>query len=224
MAFWGYVTHTYHNMLTIPKSIDIVLFSGDCSNPPESYRNEPEVREFIKWYSKLNIKYKIFVAGNHDTSIERGLVRKEDFLKEGIIYLKNDFEIIEGLKIWGSPFTPTFGNGWSFNKDRSKIGMIWDTIPEDTDIIVTHGPPKGILDISENRKGNLEFCGDTALRKRILKINPKLVCFGHIHNCKDITNQGYIKLSDENTIYSNGSIVTDGKFGQINNNGNIFEL
>jgi Icc-related predicted phosphoesterase len=68
------------------------------------------------------------------------------------------------------------------------------------------------------------MCGDLALKKRIKQLNPKLVCFGHIHNCDNITNQGYIKLADHDTIYSNGSIVTDGRFGQINNNGNIFEI
>jgi Icc-related predicted phosphoesterase len=68
------------------------------------------------------------------------------------------------------------------------------------------------------------MCGDLALKKRIKEIQPKLVCFGHIHNYDNITNQGYIKLADHDTIYSNGSIVTDGKFGRINNNGNIFVL
>lgn len=217
-------THTFEDMLTIPDNIDIVLFSGDCSNPRNTLDNSFEVLRFLKWYGQLPIKYKIFVAGNHDVSIERKLVNQQDFINNDIIHLWNDIVNIENLKIYGSPYTPSFGIGWAFNKDRAKIGQIWDTIPEDTDIIVTHGPPKGVLDLYYDRENKLEFFGDLALKKRIRQINPKLVCFGHIHNYDNINNQGFVKFADHETIYSNGSIVTDGRFGQINNNGNIFEI
>lgn len=217
-------THTYHNMLNVPDNIDMVLFSGDCSNPRDSLESSFEVLDFLKWFGQLPIKHKIFVAGNHDVSIERGIIFKNDFTDHGIIHLWDSEITIEGLKIYGSPYTPSFGNGWAFNKDRAKIGRVWENIPEDTDILVTHGPPKGILDLSYNRENVLEFCGDLSLKKRIKKLQIKLVCFGHIHNNDNITNQGYIKLADHDTIYSNGSIVTDGRFGRINNNGNIFTL
>ena len=216
-------THTFHDMLTVPENIDMVIFSGDCSNPRESLPNSFEVLKFLKWFGELPIKHKIFVAGNHDTSIERKIIFDLDF-GDNIIHLWDSEVTIEGLKIWGSPYTPSFGFGWAFNKDRSKIHKVWEQIPEDVDIVVTHGPPKGILDLSYNRDNELEMCGDLALKKRIKEIQPKLVCFGHIHNYDNIINQGYIKLADHDTIYSNGSIVTDGKFGRINNNGNIFVL
>ena len=217
-------SHTFENMLKVPEDIDIAIFSGDCSNPRESIENSRQVLAFLTWYRKLPIKYKMFVAGNHDVSIERKLIDDWAFIDNNIIHLWNQEANIEGLKIWGSPYTPSFGEGWAFNKDRSKIGQIWSTIPDDSDIIVTHGPPKGVLDLSHDRDGKLEFCGDLALKKRIRQINPKLACFGHIHSTREIDNQGYVKFADHGTIYSNGSIVTNGKFGQINNNGNIFEL
>jgi len=208
----------------VPENIDIVLFSGDCSNPRNTLENSFEVLKFLKWFGQLPIQHKIFVGGNHDTSVENKMITDWDFIDNNIIHLWNQEANIEGFKIWGSPYTPSFGVGWAFNKDRSKIGEIWKTIPDDTDIIVTHGPPKGILDLSYDRENNLEFCGDLALKKRIRDIKPKLVCFGHIHNYDIINNQGCVKFADHETIYSNGSIVTDGRFGQINNNGNIFEL
>jgi Icc-related predicted phosphoesterase len=211
-------------MLTVPENIDIAIFSGDCSNPQNTLQNSFEVLAFLKWFGQLPIKYKVFVAGNHDVSIERKVIFENDFIDNGIIHLWDKEVIIEGVKVYGSPYTPSFGFGWAFNKDRSKIHKVWEQIPEDVDIIVTHGPPKGILDLSYDRDNKLEMCGDLALKKRIKQLNPKLVCFGHIHNCDNITNQGYIKLADHDTIYSNGSIVTDGRFGQINNNGNIFEI
>lgn len=217
-------THTYHELLTIPEGIDMVIFSGDCSNPRDPYANEPEVRAFIDWYSNLYVKYKIFVAGNHDSSIEKGLVTKKDFEDKGIVYLENEGVEIEGLKIWGSPVTPTFGN-WCFMKAREKINRVWEHIPEDTDILIIHGPPKGILDHSYNREGKYERCGCNALRKQVLnRIKPQLMCFGHIHNFEDIINQGTLKLTNYSTIFSNGSVVEDNRFGKLSSNGNIIEL
>ena len=218
-------THTYHNLLEVPTDIDMVIFSGDCSNPRDPYNNEPEVRGFIDWYSSLKIPVKIFVAGNHDTSIEKRLVIKDDFTKHGIIYLENESITIDGIKIFGSPFTPTFGYGWAFNKDRTKLDRIWrNIIDEDVDIVVTHGPPKGILDLSLDRVGNLERCGDKSLLNRVMEVNPKLCLFGHIHDSGDIINQGTMKLSHLDTIFSNGSVMKDGSFGRLTSNGNIFEL
>ena len=218
-------THTYHRLLDVPTDIDMVVFSGDCSNPRDPYTNEPEVRGFIDWYSSLKIPVKIFVAGNHDTSIEKRLVIKDDFTKHGIIYLENESITIDGIKIFGSPFTPTFGYGWAFNKDRTKLDRIWrKIIDEDVDIVINHGPPKGILDLSLHRVGNLERCGDKSLLNRVMEVNPKLCLFGHIHDSGDIINQGTMKLSHLDTIFSNGSVIKDGSFGRLTSNGNIFEL
>ena len=217
-------THTYHNLLEIPENIDLVIFSGDCSNPRDPYNNEPEIRDFLNWFASLDIQYKVFVAGNHDSSIEKGLINMGQFNSLNIIYLENDFVTIEGLKIWGSPFTPTFGN-WCFMKDRSNLDKVWQHIPEDTDILIVHGPPKGILDLSYDRERVLESCGCSALKKRVLNLpNLKLMCFGHIHNNNNIINAGTLQLTMQDTIFSNGSVLTDGRFGRLSSNGNIFEL
>ena len=218
-------THTYHRLLEVPTDIDMVIFSGDCSNPRDPYPNEVEVRGFIDWYRSLPIKHKIFVAGNHDTSIEKRFVTKEDFEYHNIIYLENESITIEGIKIFGSPYTPTFGYGWAFNKDRTKLDRIWrNIIDEDVDIVITHGPPKGTLDLSVDRNHNIERCGDKSLMNRVKEVEPKLVLFGHIHNCEDIINQGTMTLSGLNTTFSNGSVMKDGRFGKLTSNGNILEI
>lgn len=217
-------THSYHNLLIVPKGIDLVIHSGDCSNPKDPYTNELEVREFIAWYGNLDIKYKLYVAGNHDTSIEKKLVTKQDFADAGITYLENEYVTIEGLKIFGSPHTPQFGQ-WAFMKDRAKLERFWrNAIDEPCDIIVTHGPPKGILDKSYDRNRNMEDCGDKSLLNLVLEMEPVYMLFGHIHNCKDIINAGIQKLSTCKTWFSNGSVVTDNKFGKLSSNGNIIEL
>jgi len=218
-------THTFHNQIVIPPKVDIMIHSGDATNPRDPYTNEKEMREFIDWYETVNIEHKIFIAGNHDTSTERKFVVKKDFEKAGIIYLEHESVEIEGLNIFGSPYTPTFGN-WAFMKDRAKLDKYWKMIPDNTDIVIVHGPPKTILDLSYSRDGELEFCGDQALYNNIVnRVRPKLMCFGHIHNYENIHNAGLKQLSNHPTIFSNGSCVEDGRFEKgIVNNGNLITI
>jgi len=218
-------SHTYHRLLVVPKNVDIVIFSGDCSNPRDPYTNEPEVRNFLTWFAALPIKHKIFVAGNHDTSIEKKLITKIDFVARNIIYLENDYCFVDDLKIFGTPYTPSFGMGWAFNKARNKMhDKIWSHVEDDTDIIISHGPPKYILDLSTDMSHNLEFCGCSSFFKLCKKLKPKLVCFGHIHDNDDICNSGIKQIAGLDTIFSNGSIVKDGEFGKLISNGNIIEI
>lgn len=222
-------THGFHG--TFPdqrfEGIDVVIHSGDCSNWMDPYRNNNEVLDFIAWYKTVPVKHKIYVAGNHDTSIEKRLVTPGHFAEAGIIYLENAATTIDGIKFWGSPHTPTFGD-WAFMKRREKINRVWDTIPENTDVLIVHGPPKGVRDLSFDRDGDLEMCGCSALMKRCwaLKDSLKLVAFGHIHNMDGvITNQGISHYSNTPTIFSNAACVYDGKFDWgLTSHGNIITL
>jgi Icc-related predicted phosphoesterase len=219
-------THGFHD--DFPKDyfngIDMIIHSGDCSNSSYLQDSVVEVTNFLNWYETIPVKYKILVAGNHDTAIARKAIKKEDMIMRGIAYLENESIQIKGLKIWGSPITPTFGQ-WSFMKARDKTHEVWDTIPTDTDIVIVHGPPKGIRDLSLDRENNLEMCGDKALAKRMNIVNPQLMCFGHIHNCKGIINQGTSKHYGSRTLFSNGACVDDGRFDKgLTSFGNIIEL
>lgn len=217
-------THSFHNLLVVPKDIDIVIHSGDFSNYRDLYKNEIETKDFITWYSNLDIKYKILVAGNHDAFPSIAPKEFKDLCEESnIIYLENESVEIEGIKIYGSPVQPTFGN-WYFQKRREKLFKFWENIPDDTDILVVHGPPQGILDLSYSRDHRLEYCGCRSLKRHILeRLNLKFCLFGHIHNNENIINAGIMKLSICDTIFSNGSVVCDGKFGKLISNGNILE-
>jgi Icc-related predicted phosphoesterase len=220
-------THGFHGLFPDDrfKDIDVVIHSGDSSNWKDPYRNEPEVRNFIEWYKNVPVKHKIYVAGNHDTSIERRMVTPGDFAAAGIIYLENSATTIDGIKFWGSPHTPTFGE-WAFMKKREKLNRVWETIPEDTNVLIVHGPPKGVRDLSYDRDGNLEFCGCSALMKRCWALSLKLVCFGHIHNMDGVdTNQGVSHYSRTPTIFSNAACVWDGRFDKgLTSYGNIIEI
>lgn len=222
-------THGFHNQF--PKEtfdgVDMVIHSGDCSNWRDVGRNQLEVIDFLNWYADIPVLHKIFVAGNHDTAIERKRVTKEDFAAAGIYYLENEGITVEGLNIWGSPITPTFGD-WSFMKARDKTHEVWAKIPDDTDVLIVHGPPKGVRDLSFDRHGQLEFCGDLSLTKRCwaLKDTLKLVCFGHIHNMDGVdTNQGVSTYSRTKTVFSNAACVYDGKFDRgLTSFGNVLEV
>lgn len=216
-------THCLLDKVQVPENIDIVIHSGDATNVRDEFRNEPEMRRFIERYAAMDIPVKVFVGGNHDGSLQRGLIRKEDFESQGIHYLYNETIEVNGLKIWGSPISPTFGD-WSFGMSRAKIGRLWDTIPNDTDIVVVHGPPLGVLDVTNRRDNLKEQVGCRSLLKRVLDIQPKAVLFGHIHNCKDVYNAGTKQIAGLDTIFSNGSCVHDGKWGVITSNGNVMEL
>jgi Icc-related predicted phosphoesterase len=218
-------THSFHKLLTVPGGIDMIIHSGDFSNYFDVFKNEPETREFIQWYGGLNIKYKVLIAGNHDAMAAKWTKEFKKLCKHyNIIYLENEEVIIEGIKIFGTPIQPSFGN-WYFQKSRDKLDKFWYNIPEDTDVLVVHGPPRGVLDLSYNKLGNvLEFCGCKALKRHVIhRLNLKMCLFGHIHNAKDIINQGTLQLTGKDTIFSNGSVVTDGKFGTLSSNGNILD-
>jgi len=216
-------THCCLDQIEIPENIDIVIHSGDAANHHDPYKNEHEMRRFIERYAALPIKHKLFVAGNHDGSVEKRLITRDNFQEAGIIYLENEAVELEGFKIWGSPHTPTFGT-WYFMKSRAKINRVWDNIPEDIDIIVTHGPPLGVLDITNRRGNTQEQCGDRSLLKRILEIEPRAVLFGHLHNGPDIRNSGTKQLAGCSTIFSNGACSTDGKMGSLTSHGNVVSL
>ncbi len=202
-------SHTFHDQIIIPKGIDMVIHSGDCSNVKSPLLNINEVESFLKWFELLTVKYKVFIAGNHDTSVQARLVNPHDY---NIIYLEHESITIEGIKIFGSPYTPEF-HDWAFNVRRDRLHEYWQAIPEDTDILVTHGPPKGILDLAYHATG-MEYCGDNALLKRVRQIQPKYHIFGHIHNNEDNINAGTRTINGINTTFVNASCVTDGQFSK----------
>lgn len=216
-------THSLHNHLSIPENIDMIVHSGDATNQREPIKNLPELISFLDWYSKIPVKYKLYVPGNHDTSVASRLITPEQIKDMGITYLEDEEVVIEGYKIYGSPWVPTYGD-WSFMTARHKIYRKWFNIPEDTDVLVTHGPPQGILDLSINRNKEMEFCGDKSLLTAILNINPKLHCFGHIHDNDSIKNSGTRTLSNCKTIFSNGACTKHTDRSLPTYNGNVLLL
>lgn len=201
-------THCHHKDLRLEKEITTIIHSGDCTNSYNLVQNQIEFEDFLLWYANLDIKNKILIPGNHDAWAMKkyNIDKVKDY---GIIYLDHEEKYVDGNLIFGSPYTPTFGE-WYFMKDRSKINKYWEQLYEGIDILVTHGPPKGILDLSHNKNHELEYCGDNALLKHVLRIKPKYHLFGHIHNSEGCYNQG-LRIYDD-IIFSNAACVTDRRF------------
>ena len=216
-------THSQHNSLIVPEGIDTVIHAGDSTNYYDWVNNQPEFEKFITWFGNFAIKNKVLIAGNHDAWAMKKY--NVDRVKEmGIHYLEHEYLELNGKLLFGSPYTPTFGT-WHFMKDRGKLSRYWEALTSGIDILITHGPCKGILDLSHDRDGVLEYCGDSALTKAVFKMEPKYHIFGHIHNSEGCHNSGTLKLSNIPTTFINASVVTDGKFNQgCSSNGYIFEI
>ena len=187
-------THGQHRSLKLPKG-DLVIHAGDVSK-----RGHPdEIEDFLDWFSKQKYKYKVFIAGNHDFFFEQAHPRIiEQMVPQGVICLNDSGCEIEGLKLWGSPITPWF-NDWAFNRERgTEIKRHWDLIPNDTDVLITHGPPFGILD--ETVYGKRTGCEELLLR--VYQVKPQYHIFGHIH-------EDYGSFAKGETTFVNASVLDD---------------
>ncbi len=215
-------THGFHSQEPLDE-VDLLIHCGDAANSGVLWENEIEFLNFWLWWENYPAKYKVFVPGNHSKFIaskESKILRKS--LKPNCWILIDQTIIIEGCKIFGSPFTPTFGN-WSFMANRSKIHKHWELIEENTDIVITHGPPKSILDLTFDTKGKLEFCGDSSLLRIIYKIKPAYHLFGHVHGEKQFENNGI--LERKGIKFVNCSQVRDNMFDHgLMYNGKIFHI
>ena len=159
--------------------VDIIVHSGDCTR----YGEFEETDLFMNWFSKQNSKHKVLVAGNHDFVLQQ-MDRRNWLLANnyGVTYLEDSFININGIGIYGSPWSPVFGM-WAFMKQRNdELDEVWQKVPTDgsVDLLVTHTPRYGRFDVSV--RGNYHV-GCEMLANRINDINPKVHVFGHIHEC-----------------------------------------
>jgi hypothetical protein len=187
---------------------------------------------------KQPARCKIFVAGNHDVVLDKKyaysqqgsielMLAKQYYYDAKILldnftsikYLENKDYIFEGVKFYGSPYSPTFGNNWAFNADRGEqIKKVWSQIPSDVNVLITHSPVYGILDRVPDRMQRFPDedinvgCKDLleVIKKRLHSL--KIHCCGHIHD-----RYGALLLPVSNTrhvLFSNGAIV-DNEHNQL---------
>lgn len=171
-------THGQHAAVQLPEA-DMIIHAGDLTKKG----SVDQVKDFLHWFSGLNYRYKVFIAGNHDFWFEHATGPELKMtIPDNLIYLNDSGVEIEGIKFWGSPVTPWFMD-WAFNRARGEeIRRHWQMIPQGTDVLITHGPPAGILDRTM-RNGRVG-CQD--LLDTVREVKPTYNIFGHIHEAYGI--------------------------------------
>lgn len=214
-------THGMHSDVKIPKA-DIVIHCGDAADSRDLHNNLSETELFLNWFSSLSIKNKILVPGNHDIAISKGYFR-DSLDRFGVTILDHNLTEVEGLTIFGSPYTPSFGQGWAYNVSRGKIGEKWGQIPQ-CDILASHGPSRGFLDVAlcKETRNKILHVGCSSLGRHLKRIKPKIHCFGHVHDDpKNLNINSGALLRDFWRV--NCSVVSNGKY-KINNSGFLAEI
>jgi predicted phosphohydrolase len=165
-------THTFEADLGELPDGDVFVHAGDLLRAGTF----DELAAVAQWIRTLPHRHKVVIAGNHDWCFARDPEAARAMLGDDVLYLQDSGIEIEGLKIWGSPWQPRF-NDWAFNLERGpELAEKWALIPDDTDILITHGPPDGFGDRAwDSRTG----CED--LLEAIRRVAPTLHLCGHIH-------------------------------------------
>ncbi len=166
-------THGFHRKLDVPEA-EILIHAGDFST---SRATVEELDDFNTWLAGLPHKHKIVIAGNHDKLFEAEPKLARSRLSAAV-YLEHSAVTLEGIRFWGCPVTPVLPH-MAFAVERGAASRTyWDKIPAGTDVLVTHGPPFGILD-KENILAARMGCEQ--LTKAVQRVRPRLHVFGHIH-------------------------------------------
>lgn len=181
-------THGQHARLAVPDG-DVLVHAGDFSlnGRPE------EIARFDAWLAGLPHRHKLVIAGNHDFLFEHEPERARRLLPSAT-YLCDELAEVAGVRVWGSPWQPWF-HDWAFNLRRGPaLAAKWALIPAGIDVLVTHGPPQGVLD----RTVSDEAVGCEELTLALARVRPRLHVFGHIH-------EAYGRLERDGTTFVNAS-------------------
>lgn len=183
------ISDLHGNLPTIEEVAIIYCIAGDIM-PLNIQSNDRKCRkwlkeEFIPWANNLPCSHVVLIAGNHDFVFQRMEKKAIDAIFEGskVIYLENSGVQLEGLNIFGTPWCHQFGH-WAFMSDDDTLAELFNDIPENVDILLTHDAPYGTSDILfQNTAWNIgEHIGCVPLRDAIIEKKPKIVLHGHLHS------------------------------------------
>lgn len=162
-------THRQHRSLTIP-ACDILIHCGDfCSFQRE---DETVLKDVDRWFAEVPAKHVVCVGGNHDF-----LLQSREFCFSHATLLEDSGMEIEGISIYGSPWCPDL-SGFAYYASQEQLIEKWRQIPSGVDLLITHTPPLGILDVPSSGMG---YLGCAQLRAELKRIQPRWHVFGHIH-------------------------------------------
>jgi len=184
-------THARHEELG-RLSGDVLIHCGDGC---DGFRRDPgDLERLDAWFGCQRFERILCIGGNHDFPIEERVARRARVFRNAT-YLHDESHEFRGVRFYGSPWTPELF-GWAFHLDPVGLRSKWNLIPQDTDVLITHTAPRGILD--QNSSGR--HCGCRELAARVKELRPRLHCFGHNH-----ASAGTTQLAG--TVYVNASVV-----------------
>lgn len=189
-------THGDHERVALPEG-DVLVHAGDVT----AHGTEEDLVRFLAWFGSRDFDHKLFIAGNHDRFLEHHPGRTARLAREaGVIWLDDSGCEIGGISVWGSPITPRFLD-WAFMRDPgTDIERHWAMIPRGIDLLLTHGPPFGILDQVGPDGDAGERTGCPSLLARVKRLRPPLHVFGHIH-------EGHGRVERDGVTYLNVSTM-----------------
>ncbi|KAK7064717.1 metallophosphoesterase domain-protein 1 [Favolaschia claudopus] len=170
-------THNTHlSQPPLPEG-DILIHAGDLTQAGSA----TEIGDALAWLSSQPHPHKVIVAGNHDVRFAEKEVRTRLLqANPTILYLEDSAATLtvrgRTLRLYGSPRTPKYGS-WAFQYLRSDSAAIWADVPAFTDILITHGPPLGHLDLGGGCEG---------LLAAVWRVRPRLHVFGHMHGGRGV--------------------------------------
>lgn len=193
-------THGDHSQVHLPDG-DVLIHAGDITG----HGTERDFIDFLEWFDSHPHEHKLFVAGNHDLYLESSADSAMRHVKNTrVVWLNDTGVVIDGVQFWGSPITLRF-HDWAFMRNPgSDIRQHWDLIPSNTQVLITHGPPFGILDHVKRLDGSEEQTGCPQLLDTILNTQVQTHIFGHIHEEYGSFHQDgvdFLNVSTMNQVY-----------------------
>lgn len=194
-------THGMHEQLELPDG-DLLIHAGDFCG----HGTLDEAEAFVAWFAARPHRSKLLVAGNHELWVETDLPAFRAMIPESVTFLHDSGAVLQGLRCWGSAWTPTFYD-WAFMLPRGEaLRAKWDQIPAGIDVLVTHGPPYGHGDLAPPHfSKHPRAVGCLELLLAVRRVRPRLHVFGHIHAGHGVTQ------SDEvpGTRFMNAATCTE---------------
>ena len=172
-------THNKHHELGVMPEADVLVHSGDFTLGG----SDMEALDFLEWFCDQPYKHKIFIAGNHDDCMIDATL---EGLPDNVHYLHDSGITIDGVSFYGVPMLAEYNDG------EMKLLEHYDLIPCNVDVLITHRPPLGILDCTNDKT----HYGSPLLLNRVSSIKPKINLFGHTHGAYGITEWNGTTLSN----------------------------
>jgi Icc-related predicted phosphoesterase len=198
-------THELHREVEVPTA-DLLIHPGDFTMLSKSVA---AILDFNQWLGELPHRYKVVIPGNHEFFLEAD-PDKRKLISNAAVLINQGLEVM-GLKLWGSPTTPLYGGAFGLSSEKDRI-KLYSTIPDDVDILITHGPPYGILDRAPDSQ---DHAGCRPLLSAVHRVKPRLHIFGHVH-------EGYGTFATSDMLSANAALL--GRNGAIANRPIVFRL